>query len=184
MPSPASALRREATVGRETPARWAVSASDRRPSSASRAMRRLVEGVDRSRHGLPPRVGRGAGPAGPRSGGSSIVAIVTKGVVACPTQDRVRDSIAAIAAELGGTVGVAARNLASQAGVTVERRRPLPHGELLQGPHHGRGHAPGRRRRPAPRRAPHAHARPTRAPAAPSSTATRACGPRSAICST
>jgi beta-lactamase class A len=34
-------------------------------------------------------------------------------------QARVRDHIAAIAADLGGTVGVAARNLASQAGVSV-----------------------------------------------------------------
>ena len=36
------------------------------------------------------------------------------------------------------------------------RRRALPHGELLQDPRHGRGHATGRRRRAAARRPAHA----------------------------
>jgi beta-lactamase class A len=41
-------------------------------------------------------------------------------------QARVRERIAAIAADLGGTVGVAARNLASQAGVSVDAEDLYP----------------------------------------------------------
>ena len=76
----------------------------------------------------------------------------------CMTDPRgVHESVAAIAARArrhrrGGRPQPGERRRGPR-----RRRRPLPHGELLQDPGDGRGHAPGRRRRAAARRPAHAH---------------------------
>ena len=93
--------------------------------------------------------------SGPYQRRSYIVGQVTEGVAHDRSEGRPRQRRGHRRA-LGGTVGVAARNLASGAEIAHRRRRALPHGELLQDPRHGRGHAPGRRRRPAARRPAHA----------------------------
>lgn len=98
-------------------------------------------------------------------------------------QTRVRERIAAVAADLGGTVGVAARNLASQASVTVGAEDLYPMASCFKIPVmvavlRQVDAAPCDSTTASPSR------KPTRARAAPSSTATRACSRRSAISST